>query len=392
MRDVFGAGTVLGYCTNVHAGADWASTRANLLTHATAVKAIVSPEAPMGVGLWLSVDAVSEIVLGKRGGELQDLLEEHGLLAYTLNGFPYGDFHQPIVKRRVYEPDWTDPDRLAYTCNLAAILATLLAPGDEGSVSTLPIGWPAGARDAERMSASATALREVVGHLEKLEETTGRLVHVDLEPEPGCLLQFGADVEAFFGRWFASGADGDRARRYLRVCHDVCHAAVMFEEQEVVLRAYAMAGIRVGKVQLSNAVAVDLETFSADHARAAALEALSAFGEDRYLHQTTVAFDDEVAFFEDLPTALADGPRRGQWRVHYHVPVFVDGFGPLATTQCQLAECIALAPVLSDVRHYEVETYAWGVLPEALRGDDLAAGIARELEWVRSAAAAGRCS
>jgi len=48
MRDVLGPGTVLGYCTNVHAGADWAGTRANLVTHATAVKALVSPAAPMG--------------------------------------------------------------------------------------------------------------------------------------------------------------------------------------------------------------------------------------------------------------------------------------------------------------------------------------------------------
>jgi len=362
------------------------------VTHATAVKALVSPAAPMGVGLWLSVDAVTELVDGKRIDELRDLLAEHGLLAYTFNGFPYGDFHETVVKHRVYEPDWTDPARLAYTCNLAAILTTLLAPGDEGSVSTLPIGWPSGTRDADRMRTAGAALRELAQHLETLEETTGRLVHVDLEPEPGCLLEFGADVEAFFGRWFPSGADGDRARRYLRVCHDVCHAAVMFEEQEAVLRAYAMAGIRVGKVQLSNAVAVDLETFATDHGRAAALEALSAFGEDRYLHQTTVNLDGELTCFEDLPAALAAGPRRGHWRVHYHVPVFLDGFGPLDTTQKQLAECIALAPTLSDVRHYEVETYAWGVLPPELRAADLASGIARELAWVRDAASIGRQS
>jgi sugar phosphate isomerase/epimerase len=377
MRDVFGAGTVLGYCTNVHAGADWAATRANLLTHATAVKAIVSPDEPMGVGLWLSAEAAFDLVRGKRVDELGELLAEHGLLAYTFNGFPYGDFHEPVVKHRVYEPDWTDASRLEYTCNLAAILATLLAPGDEGSVSTLPIGWPAGAKDAERLRDAAAALAELVRHLETLEETTGRLVHVDLEPEPGCLLQYGADVEAFFGRWFPSGAEGDRVRRYLRVCHDVCHAAVMFEEQEAVLHAYALAGVRVGKVQLSNAVAVDLDTIASAHVRAAALDELSAFGEDRYLHQTSVADGDEPAFFEDLPEALAAGQRRGHWRVHYHVPVYLDGFGHLETTQRQLTECIALAPMLSGVRHYEVETYAWGVLPPALR----------ELAWVRNAAA-----
>ena len=32
--------------------------------------------------------------------------------------------------------------------------------------------------------------------------------------------------------------------------------------------------------------------------------------------------------------------------------------------------------------HFEVETYAWNVLPEPLQPTDLAIGIARELQWL----------
>ena len=35
------------------------------------------------------------------------------------------------------------------------------------------------------------------------------------------------------------------------------------------------------------------------------------------------------------------------------------------------------------VRHFEVETYAWNVLPPELQRDSLADGIADELKWVR---------
>ncbi len=38
---------------------------------------------------------------------------------------------------------------------------------------------------------------------------------------------------------------------------------------------------------------------------------------------------------------------------------------------------------ISDCRHFEVETYAWTVLPDELKTTDLAQGIARELLWMQ---------
>ncbi len=69
-------------------------------------------------------------------------LNAHGLKAYTFNGFPQGDFHQPIVKHAVYEPTWLNPSRLDYSRQLANVLVELLEPGQSGSISTLPLGWP----------------------------------------------------------------------------------------------------------------------------------------------------------------------------------------------------------------------------------------------------------
>ena len=48
-------------------------------------------------------------------------------------------------------------------------------------------------------------------------------------------------------------------------------------------------------------------------------------------------------------------------------------------------ECLAAAREMSDCRHFEVETYAWGVLPAELRQPDLAAGIADEMRWLAQA-------
>ncbi len=381
MHDALGKGTVLGYCTNVHAGATWERTRSNLRTHAVAVKQRVSPDGPMGVGLWLSADAARAVLEAGAQESLRDFLEAEGLLAYTFNGFPWGDFHQPIVKHRVYAPDWSDPGRVAYTRDLIAILACLL-PEDslEGSISTLGVGWNSIGAEEESLRRAVENLLGVAAHLKRLEDSTGVLIHLDLEPEPGCYLQRGSDVVAFFSRHLIPGSRGIDIARYLRVCHDVCHAAVMFEEPEELFGLYDAAGIAIGKVQISSGLRVRFDDLD-DSDRGRALRQLGGFCEPRYLHQTVVRRRDGVVFHEDLPDALAASEPAGEWRVHFHVPINLDRIDLLGTTQREISRSIEL---LRDrgVRHWEVETYAWDVLPPPLGVDILADGIARELDWL----------
>jgi sugar phosphate isomerase/epimerase len=387
VQDALGPGSVLGYCTNVHAGATLAEMQANLERHAVAVKARASPRRPLGVGLWLPASAACELVDERRVAELADWLGARGLEAFTFNGFPFGDFHREVVKHEVYRPDWTTDERREYTLALIDILAGLLGDRDEGSLSTLPVGWRAEVE--ARSGAADEAARQLVRiaeHLREVEARTGKLIHVDLEPEPGCYLDTGADVVRFFNEHLLRQGDEGLVRRHLRVCHDVCHAAVMFESQAEMLQRYRAEGIAVGKVQLSAALRAGFDR--ADPSRAASLRAeLERFAEDRYLHQTMAGRQ----LFDDLPQALsaaesdADLMRR-EWRVHFHVPLFLEGIGGLETTADQIDELLRLTDG-DAVRHFEVETYAWTVLPADLRGGDLAEGIARELDWVLARAA-----
>jgi sugar phosphate isomerase/epimerase len=387
MRDVLGPGTILGYCTNVHAGATLAQLKANLESYALEVKQRVCPNEPMSVGLWFSAQAAR--VLRTKPEEVErlgDWLAESGLLVYTLNGFPSGDFHGEVVKHSVYLPDWSDQRRVEYTIDLLAILDWLLPEGAEGSVSTLPLGWSGAVAPGW-----ADKLGDVFDILADLHDETGRVIHLDLEPEPGCEIE---DTQSLFTMWMdfdMHEEDREAFRRHIRVCHDICHAAVMFEDQADVLRAYRNAGIKVGKVQISNAVRVPFDEYS-ETERREAMQQLSAFAEDRYLHQTMVRMPDgEMRFFEDLPLAIASVAHgqtaRGEWRVHFHVPLFLERFGLIQTTQQQIGELLRAIRPEDEIQHFETETYAWNVLPLELRTDDLAAGIARELQWVKDLAA-----
>jgi hypothetical protein len=219
-----------------------------------------------------------------------------------------------------------------------------------------------------------------------LEDSSNRLIYLCIEPEPGCVLSRSEDIVRFYQQYLLSEPQEKRIRRYIRVCHDICHAAVMFEDQADVLNRYRSAGIRVGKLQVSSAVLCPLAEVESER-RAAALAQLRGFAEDRYLHQTVVrdATTERELFFDDLPTAIHWLERQpdvaAQARVHFHLPIYLDRFGLLQTTQSEITACWQAIRDEDGVRHLEVETYAWSVLPPELQQLELSAGIARELDW-----------
>jgi hypothetical protein len=381
---------LLGYCTNVHAGANLQQTRANLERYAVEVRKRFRPQGRMGVGLWFSAAAASELEEPGRLEELAAWLDGAGLDPYTLNGFPYGDFHEKVVKHRVYLPTWMDLERLEYSLALSRILHRLLPPGREGSISTLPLAWGKPQLTSEQFAKAAGHLQAAARELAKLESETGRLIHLDIESEPGCALERSEQVVRFFEDYLLSGEEEALVRRHVRVCHDVCHAAVMFEPQREALARYRAAGIAVGKVQISSAVRAAFDE-RAENERAAAAAQLAAFSEERYLHQTMIrrGAGQSPVFYEDLPLALAQPPE-GEWRVHFHVPIFVERFGQLEATQSDILEALEVLLADGKSRHYEVETYAWGVLPAELRQVGLAEGIAMEMEWLEGRVASDK--
>ena len=92
-----------------------------------------------------------------------------------------------------------------------------------------------------------------------LEEETGRLIYVCAGAGAGrARFPLRTTQCISFSGSCLVGDDEEIVRRHIRVCHDICHAAVMFEDQEEVLRKYAAAGIQVGKIQVSAALAMNL--------------------------------------------------------------------------------------------------------------------------------------
>ena len=381
----------LTYCTNIHAGETWPEVLAGLKRHLPPIKAATAPDQPLGVGLRLSAVAAEALGGTQAFAELSQLLRDGGFYVFTINGFPYGAFHGQPVKEGAYRPDWSTEQRLRYTNRLADLLAALLPDGLVGSVSTVPgtfKPWADG-----RVEAIADNLIRHVAHLVALEARTGRTITLALEPEPHCLLETIEEAVRFFETHcfaapavdrlagltgLARAAAAEALRRHLGVCYDVCHAAVEFEDPRDSIARLRAAGIAIAKLQLSCALKVA-------RADAAARERLKAFDEPVYLHQVVARQNGRLSRFPDLPQAIEAAADRdaAEWRIHFHVPIFLDRFGLIETTQDQISQCLQAIKPEDGVGHFEVETYAWDVLPEELRTDDLAQGIAREIVWLK---------
>jgi sugar phosphate isomerase/epimerase len=376
----------LVYCSNVHPGATLEQVRRVIGQHLPAVRERRSLDR-LGSGLWLSAPVARQLLTEHASlHAFADLLQANGIELLTLNGFPHDDFHQPQVKARVYQPDWSERARLDYTLDLAQILAHCLPQEqEEGTISTLPLGFGPDWSD-EKQTLAITNIVELVHGLAAIRERSGRRIRVCLEMEPGCVLEQTDQLIDFFIQELA-GLPASLMQDHLGVCYDVCHQAVMFEQPGEGLTRIAAAGIPIGKIQISNALQADRPATTAQR------NALEQFAEPRYLHQVrSRAADGAVSGVMDLPQALAGRlPDDQPWRIHFHVPIQSDGSfdGTLGTTRTAILQVLDwLARNRQQRPHLEVETYSWQALPPALRPDNdtaLQRGITAELAWLEQA-------
>ena len=128
----------LTYCLNIHPGETWVENFAAIREKTVAVKQLVGAGEWFGLGLRLSAQAASELADPERRAEALDFFSANQLYPFSINGFPYGRFHQGPVKETVYAPDWRTAERRDYTLQLADVLAAMLPEGIEGSISTVP--------------------------------------------------------------------------------------------------------------------------------------------------------------------------------------------------------------------------------------------------------------
>ncbi|MEH2439368.1 metabolite traffic protein EboE [Nostoc sp.] len=391
----------LTYCSNIHPGESWLEVFANLENYIPKLKSRLSPTEPFGIGLRLADIAAKELLESNNLAQFQAWLIQHNLYVFTLNGFPYGGFHRQVVKDQVYAPDWSTQERVNYTLNLAEILATLLPEGLDGGISTLPLSYkPWWVKDHITfeivLKQSCLNIASVVIEMIRIHEETGKILHIDLEPEPDGLIENTSEVIDFYQNWLLPIGGNYLSEKlnieqhlaemklleHVRVCYDTCHFSVEYEEPQSVFVRLQSAGIKIGKIQIS--AAIKLKIPAEVEKRNLIVERLRPFAESTYLHQVIERRNDgTLHHYPDLITALPhlEQSLAEEWRTHFHVPIFIHDYQILQSTQDDIATVLHLLQTNNACSHLEIETYTWDVLPSEMK-IDLLTSIQREYEWV----------
>jgi hypothetical protein len=311
----------------------------------------------------------------------QRWLDAHQCYVFTLNGFPYGQFHGGRIKEQVFVPDWTMAERLEYTNLLFDLLAELVPPGEEGSVSTVPVSFKEfmGGDSLERQARAN--LWRCIEHIERLARRSGQRLHLGLEPEPCGFLETTAEAVRFFEQMRADRPGDLRLDEHLGLTYDCCHLAVTFEQPGEALGRLRQQGIKISKIHLSNA----LKVVPTPEAR----QALKPFMDEVYLHQVVAqGAEGAQVRFKDLDVALAEAAKHPpapntEWRIHFHIPlqsVPAAGLGHTADHLLAVLAEVRAHPQLCS--HLELETYTWEVLPASLKSRHVVDQLAAEYEWV----------
>ena len=373
-------GIHLAYCTNIHRGRDWVETFNSLKENVLRVRDKVSQNKPYAIGLRLGDLASRQLCQPDKLEDFKLWLRANNCYVFTINGFPYGEFHGIRVKEDVYSPDWTTDERVEYTKRLFLILSEIAPSDSGGSVSTVPCSYKEFITSNDQVIKMRENLWKVIDYINDLSERSGKDLHLGLEPEPLCYLETSDEMIKFYHEMRSHRPDDTTLSRRLGVNYDTCHLAVEYEEAVEAIEALVSEGIRISKFHFSSAMKVSPTP--------QVIQCLAPYSDDIYFHQVIArTINGGFRSYRDLSDAI-DQSNNGQvkdeaeWRIHYHLPLHCLPTELFDTTIDQLLKVIEyLGQKPAVCSHIEIETYTWEVLPKNMRQRDVIDQIVDEYNW-----------
>lgn len=371
----------LAYSTNIHPAESWEETFDALRKYTNCVRKTIVGSKRFGIGLRLSARAAKELQDKSQLLSFRKWLDENNSYVFTINGFPYGEFHNTCVKEKVFLPDWSSEERLEYTKVLFDILSEIVPEDCDGSVSTMPISFKEFNSSPEKLKTAKANLLKCVDYIEKLADKKKRVLHLGIEPEPLGLVETTSEFVVFFGQLLEMCPDEAQLKQHLGINYDCCHIAIEYEDANDAITRLVNAGIKVSKIHLSCAISV-IPTKPA-------LKVLKAFSEPTYLHQTIIKTKDgSLIRVKDLDIALKMAeenriPDMEEWRIHFHIPLYSIPEPPIRSTLFHIQDVMDIlkkSPSLCS--HFEIETYTFNILPESFKDRNVVEQLIGEYNFV----------
>lgn len=379
----------LTYCSNIFKEKTWKNLFCKLKIYITNLKVFFRKK-HIGLSLCISNSLANEIKKTDILLNLISWLKKNRLYISSINGFVYQTFHQKNIKERIYLPDWTSKKRLIFTQNLIKILKTVIKKNHDGSISTLPISYKAWTKENHKhyilykTSKHLSILLELLINIKKQQQN---IIHLDIEPEPQCLIETYKEIKTFFEHWLIPICEKYLTPKYpkhtlkthvykhIQICYDICHFSVNFENHQKILTSIKKSKIKIGKIQISSALKINLNNKN-KHQQ---LKTLLTLQSSPFLHQTTEKNGNKIKKYPDIKHILNTfkEKKHGELRIHCHISIHEKIYKNIETTCEETQNTLKSFLQKLHIKHIEIETYTHNIIYE----DNPIDTIIKEYTW-----------
>ncbi|HFL8794949.1 MAG TPA: metabolite traffic protein EboE [Candidatus Azosocius sp. HAIN] len=379
------------YCTNIHFGESFQDVFFILKFYSRKFRNILFSYYIFYVGLRLSNFSIIYLSKFSFLFDFKIWLKCNNFYIQSLNAFPYCNFSNSYIKENVYFPDWGNFKRYVYMRKLIIFFSFFLEKNKFCGISTVPVSYKYFFHKFfynNLYIKSIKYLYNLVILLNNLYINKNILIHLDIEPEPDCVISKTMDYIFFFKNWFINrcffyiffNSCFSKEKiyffifNYLKICFDICHSAVEFEKVNQSFNSIFLFEFSIGKFQISSSLEIMKYNFNI----------FSYLPETPYIHQIHGNnFYGNVITYKDVSLfkIFLYNEKVINYRVHYHIPIFLEFYGNFKSTQQYIIDMFNFLICKNMFFILEIETYTFEILPYYLKLNILSS-LKREYDWV----------
>jgi len=382
----------LTYCSNIFKEKTWKNLLYKLDQYVKNIKKKIKRK-NIGLSLCISNSLTNEI---KKGNNIQNLitwLRYNKSYISSINGFVYQSFHKKKIKEKIYFPDWSSKRRIIYTKKLIEILSKLIKKKYDGSISTLPVSydlWTTTNNKHYLLYKASKNIAEIIDILIKIKQLQKKIIHLDIEPEPHCVIETYKNLISFFKHWLLPICNEYLKKKYkykkthnltyiyrhIKICYDICHFSVNFENHQNILELIKKSRMKIGKIQISSALRIILTKEN----KKAITDQLLILKKSPFLHQVTEKTKNGIKKYLDIKYLLNDFSKKinCELRIHCHIPVYEKNYKNMYTTQNETERTLIILLQHLQIKHMEIETYTHDIM----YSNNQIESIIKEYDWV----------
>ncbi len=365
--------THIMYCSNIFKKDSWKELIKNINKYSKIIKKKYPYKRKIAIGLCLSNKMANLLINKKKLKKFKNLINKKNIYVPSINGFVYKKFHQKMIKDKIYIPDWSSKKRIKYTNKLIKIINEL---NKTGSISTLPISYKKWIKKGKESYILYQSSINILKSIKNIIKTKNN-IHIDIEPEPGCLIENSKECINLFKNWIKPISKtlipkNINIKNKLGICYDICHLSVNFEKHNKVIENFKKNNIKIGKIQISSSIKIKFNNKN----KIKNINKLKLIKESPFLHQTIIKSNKKLIYKSDIKEAIKSNIKKKQeWRIHYHIPIYKKKAMKFKTTQKETIKLIEHIKNNKITKYLEIETYTYNK-------KNIFKCIIKELEWL----------